>query len=157
MPLEKLTLPSYFANTKSDVFSLGVIFFKIMTGRHPYLLRRIIDYRDYINQLRLNQLNVSPYFRSKISIPMQQLFDLVVKMVAKEEQHRVDFDEIYEFIKEQETFLKFSSFEDKSEYMSIGSQPFKNHVIKFVEVSKAFMIPFSIARDQEEEYEKLLK
>jgi hypothetical protein len=30
---------------------------------------------------------------------MQQLFDLVVKMVAKEEQHRVDFDEIYEFIK----------------------------------------------------------
>jgi hypothetical protein len=41
--------------------------------------------------------------------------------------------------------------------MSVGTQPFKNHVIKFVEVSKAFMIPFSIARDEEEEYEKLLK
>ena len=71
------------------------------------MLRRIIDYRDYITQVRLNQLNVPPYFRSKISIPMQQLFDLVVKMVAKEEKDRVDFDEIYQFIEEQETFLKF--------------------------------------------------
>lgn len=84
MPPEKLSLPSYFANTKSDVFSLGVIFFKMMTKRHPYLLRKILDYKDYITQVKMNQLNVPPYFRSKISIPMQQLFDLVLKMVAKE-------------------------------------------------------------------------
>jgi len=32
-----------------------------------------------------------------------------------------------------------------------------NPKIKFVEVSKAFMIPFEIQRDQEEEYHKLLK
>ncbi len=29
---------------------------------------------------------------------MQQLFDLVVKMVAKEEKDRIDFEEIYQFI-----------------------------------------------------------
>jgi hypothetical protein len=80
----------------------------MLTGKHPYLLRKIIDYRDYINQLRLNQLNVPAYFRSKISIPMQQLFDLVLKMVAKDEKDRVDFDEIYQFIKDQEIFLKFT-------------------------------------------------
>lgn len=31
MPLEKLTKPDYDAHPKSDVFSLGVIFFKMIT------------------------------------------------------------------------------------------------------------------------------
>ena len=64
----------------------------MLTGKHPYLLKKIIDYKDYITQLRLNQLNLPPYFKSKISIPMQQLFDLILKMVSKEEKDRIDFD-----------------------------------------------------------------
>lgn len=38
MPLEKLTVANYLASTKSDVYALGVIFFKMITGRHPYVL-----------------------------------------------------------------------------------------------------------------------
>lgn len=73
----------------------------MLTGKHPYVLRKIIDYKDYVTQLRTNQINVPPYFRSKISIPMQQLFDLILRMVAKAEIDRIDFDEIYSFIEEQ--------------------------------------------------------
>lgn len=32
---------------------------------------------------------------------MQQLFDLILRMVAKAEIDRIDFDEIYSFIEEQ--------------------------------------------------------
>lgn len=40
MPLEKLIQKKYFANTKSDVYSMGVIMFKIIARRHPYVLTR---------------------------------------------------------------------------------------------------------------------
>ena len=80
----------------------------MLTGKHPYLLRKILDHRDYTKQLMVNQLNVPAYFRAKLSIPMQQLFDVILKMVAKQEKHRIDFDEIYQFIREQEMFLRFS-------------------------------------------------
>ena len=73
----------------------------MLTGKHPYLLRKILDHRDYTKQLIANQINVPSYFRAKLSIPMQQLFEVILKMVAKQEKDRIDFDEIYEFIKDQ--------------------------------------------------------
>ena len=48
MPLEKLTQLNYDASTKSDVYSLGVIFFKMITGRHPYILRSYQDDIEFI-------------------------------------------------------------------------------------------------------------
>lgn len=67
----------------------------MLTGKHPYLLKKIIDYKDYIDQMRVNQLNLPSYFKSKISIPMQQLFDIILKMVSKEEKDRIDFKDIF--------------------------------------------------------------
>jgi hypothetical protein len=43
-----------------------------------------------------------------MSIPMQQLFDLVLKMVAKKDSDRIDFEAIYSFLKEESTFLSFA-------------------------------------------------
>lgn len=37
MPFEKLSQQDYFASTKSDIFSFGVIFYKMITGKHPYV------------------------------------------------------------------------------------------------------------------------
>ena len=48
--------------------------------------------------LRINPLYIRSYITSKFTIPMQHLFDLVLKMVAKKEDDRIDFQEIYQFI-----------------------------------------------------------
>lgn len=37
MPLEKLIRADYFTSPKSDVYAFGVIFYKIIVGRHPYV------------------------------------------------------------------------------------------------------------------------
>lgn len=71
MPLEKLTQPKYDASTKSDVFSLGVIFFKMIIGRHPYVTKKYHDYKEFTALLRKSELNIPTYIKSRLSIPMQ--------------------------------------------------------------------------------------
>lgn len=66
-------------------------------------------------ELRKSKLTVPPFIKSRLSMPMQQLFDLVIMMVAKDEEDRIDFDEVYKFIAEQESFVKLSNAQRKSE------------------------------------------
>lgn len=40
-----------------------------------------------------------------MSLSMQNLFDVITKMVTKKDSDRVDFDYIYEWIGEQVAFL----------------------------------------------------
>jgi len=42
--------------------------------------------------LRKSKLSIPSYIKSRLSIPMQELFDLIIRMVAKDERNRVDFD-----------------------------------------------------------------
>ena len=86
MPIEKLTILDYEAKTKSDVYSLGVIFFKMITGRHPYILQPYENDSDFIAQLKSAELRPPAYIRARMSLPMQHLFDLIIKMVAKDEK-----------------------------------------------------------------------
>lgn len=58
--------------------------------------------------LRKSKLSIPSYIKSRLSIPMQELFDLIIRMVAKDERNRVDFDEIYEFINEHEAFIEMN-------------------------------------------------
>ena len=37
MPYEKLTDPNYVADSLSDIYSLGVIMFEVITKLHPYV------------------------------------------------------------------------------------------------------------------------
>ena len=71
-----------------------------MTGYHPYVNNKFSDYREYITKLRDNPIYIRSHITSKFTIEMQHLFDLVLKMVAKKESDRIDFDEIYQFIEE---------------------------------------------------------
>lgn len=108
MPLEKLIKANYYANTKSDVYSLGVIFFKMITGRHPYAFHQYENEQDFIDQLKLANLRPPISAKSRMSLAMLHLFDLIIRMVTKSESERVNFDEIYSFIKEESMFLSFA-------------------------------------------------
>ncbi len=73
----------YLASTKSDSYSLGIIFYKMITGKHPYISKLCNDEFNCVDQLRLASLKPPTHLRGKMSIPMQHLFDLVLGMVAK--------------------------------------------------------------------------
>ena len=64
----------------------------MITGRHPYILRPYEDDRDYIDQLKLTLLRPPTYIRARMSLAMQHLFEIVLKMLAKSDKERVDFD-----------------------------------------------------------------
>ena len=51
MPLEKLTGSEYLPNSKSDVYSLGVIFFKLIAKHHPYVVSPIKNMNEFIQKL----------------------------------------------------------------------------------------------------------
>ena len=108
MPIEKLTQKDYYANTKSDVYSMGVILFRIITGHHPYVISRGKEYRAYLKELRANPLYLKPSFSNKFSIKFEHFFDLVLSMVAKHEIARVDFDAVYDYIDTEEKFEEIS-------------------------------------------------
>ena len=104
MPIEKLTQKDYYANTKSDVYSMGVILFRIITGHHPYVLSRGKEYRSFLKELKANPLYLKPNFSNRFSIKFQHFFDLVLSMVSKHEQSRIDFDTVYNYIETEEMF-----------------------------------------------------
>lgn len=91
---EKLTMKEYRGHPKSDVFSMGVVMFELLTGRHPYADYRG-DIKQYVQELKNSQLRLPPSYTSQYSLRMLPLIEVVVKMVAKTEQARIGFEEIW--------------------------------------------------------------
>lgn len=90
MSLEKLTDPHFIADEKSDIYSLGVMMYEIMTKIHPYINQKgIKTQKEFVNILRGAQLT-RPRVVNSFSAPMQGLYDLIVKMIAKSEKNRID-------------------------------------------------------------------
>lgn len=52
MSLEKLTKKDYISNYKSDIYSLGVMMYEIITRRHPYVENRGLNLKEYVKQLK---------------------------------------------------------------------------------------------------------
>ena len=48
MPPEKLKSSSYIPTSNSEIFSLGVTLYEIIFSSHPYLAKRVSDYRLYL-------------------------------------------------------------------------------------------------------------
>ncbi len=89
MSLEKLTDAAYVANEKTDVYSLGVMMHEIMTKMHPYVNQKgIKNHKEFVSALRTASL-VRTKHTSSFSISLQGLYDLVVRMVAKNPKDRV--------------------------------------------------------------------
>lgn len=83
MPLEKLTQKNYVADQLSDIYSLGVIMFEAMTNMHPYVNQKGIRNHAEFTTLFKNAQLVKPRIVNSFSAPLQGLYDLVLRMIAK--------------------------------------------------------------------------
>lgn len=89
MSLEKLTDASFVADEKADVYALGVMMHELLTKMHPYVNQKgLKNYKEYVAALKNAQL-FRPKLVSTFSAPLQGLYDLVTRMVAKSPKNRV--------------------------------------------------------------------
>ena len=96
MPIEKLTQKNYVADQLSDVYSIGVIMFEAMTKMHPYINQKGIRNHAEFTTLFKNAQLYKPKIVSTFSAPLQGLYDLVLRMVAKKPNERANCEEIYD-------------------------------------------------------------
>jgi eukaryotic-like serine/threonine-protein kinase len=88
MPYEKLTDPEYLADERSDIYSMGVMMFEIITKAHPFVNQKSIKtQKDFVIALRSANI-LKPKLYVTYSLELQKLFDLVIRMCAKNIKHR---------------------------------------------------------------------
>ena len=81
--------------------------FELITKQHPYVNnKKWKDYKEYLSFVRSADLIV-PGVVSQFSAPTQGLFDLIVRMVARNPKNRVMCQEIYDYIDSEEIFAPY--------------------------------------------------
>lgn len=74
MPYEKLTDPQYVADELSDIYSMGVIMFEVISKLHPYVNQKSIrSQKDFVTALRAANI-VRPKLYNTYSLQLQKLF-----------------------------------------------------------------------------------
>ncbi len=71
--------------------------FELMTKKHPYINQKCKSNKEYVLLLKNSQI-VIPDNVKTFSIPMQGLFDLVIRMAAKQPKDRPFCQEIFDYI-----------------------------------------------------------
>lgn len=100
---EKLTLKEYRGNPKSDIYSMGVIMFELLTGRGPYADYRG-DLKQFVQELKEAPLRLPPRYTNLYSLKVLPLVEVIIQMVAKTESSRISFEELWKFVNEAEVF-----------------------------------------------------
>jgi hypothetical protein len=153
MPYEKLTDPNYVADELSDIYSLGVIMFEIITKLHPYINQKgIKTQKEFVTVLRAANL-VRPKLYATYSLELQKLFDLVTRMCAKTRKNRITCREIYDYMDTEDVYAQFrEKMVEPSIEMQLPPLP-----IKIEEISTPVFLPFLVAPEEEEDYIKKLR
>lgn len=78
---------------------------EIMTKLHPYVNQKGLSNKEYVSALKKAPL-VHPKLTSSFSAPMQGLYNMVIRMAEKLAKNRVNCQEIYSYLDNDETFAK---------------------------------------------------
>ena len=92
MPPEKLKSSSYIPTSKSEIFSLGVTLYEIIFNHHPYLAKRVTDYRVYLKEITNAKLRSVDELKSKFpeaSIRLDRLIRIILRMLDLSEGKRL--------------------------------------------------------------------
>ncbi len=146
MSLEKLTDPAFVAGEGADVYALGVMMHELLTKMHPYVNQKgLKNYKEYVAALKNAQL-FRPKLVSTFSAPLQALYDLVTRMVAKSPRQRATCREIYEYLDNDEAFSAFRIREQQRTQEVVVNVP----PMTIVERTSVYAIPFPVQPEEEE-------
>ena len=107
MPPEKLKSSSYIPTSKSEIFSLGVTLYEIIFVSHPYLAKRVSDYRVYLKEITNAKLKSVDELKSKFpeaSIRLDRLIRIILRMLELSEGKRLSLEELEDYVKNSEPF-----------------------------------------------------
>lgn len=99
MPYEKLTKKDYVANSKCDIYSFGIVMYELICRRHPYIAHKM-GATSWIKEFREAELKND--LLGRYSLRFRPFFDVVLRMVAKLEGNRINFEELWKFYESSE-------------------------------------------------------
>lgn len=116
MPPEKLKPDNYIPTSKSQIFSLGVTLYEIIFGSHPYLKKRLSDYKAYLKEIANAKLKSIDELKAKFndaSICLDKLIRIIFRMIDLNEAKRLSLDELKDYFHNSEPFKSMKILERK--------------------------------------------
>lgn len=126
---------------------------ELMTKMHPYVNQKgLKNYKEYVAALKNAQL-FRPKLVTSFSAPLQGLYDLVTRMIAKSPKNRVGCEEIFDYLDNDEVFAVYRLREkEKTQEVVLNLPP-----MTITEKTSVFAIPFAVGPEEEEGYIEKLK
>lgn len=153
---EKLTVRDYVGNPKSDIYSVGVIMFELIVGKHPYINSSDFkgDIKQFLTEFKDSKLKLPPNYLNQFSLKMHSLLEIIIKMVSKVESTRISFEDLWEYASRNEAFETYRN--GTNEKTQPTSNTKINQELIVSQRSKVITMPLHATEGEESELKKSL-